>query len=362
MFRYGLILGFAFLLVSAGYVSWHLWRITPGAWGFKVTASAIFILWMGLAFAGFFLTEKVPVRTATVLYVIGNTWWFVILYLLLIFLLGDLAVLCRIFPKGFLNGNAVVLAGIVSVLTGIMVAGRIHYAHKYREEITVHTEKALDQPLTVVLASDLHLGYHNSRQEFSRWVDLINAEQPDLILFGGDIVDRSIRPLLENDYAAEFRRLEAPVLTVPGNHEYFSDLAGSEKFFDEAGIRLLRDTSVLCKGVTIIGRDDRSNPHRKSLQAMAPPQDSSFTILLDHQPYHLEEAEDAGIDFQFSGHTHRGQFWPLSWVTDALYEKAWGYLCKGQTQYYISSGLGIWGPRIRIGTRSEYLVLKIQPD
>lgn len=85
-----------------------------------------------------------------------------------------------------------------------------------------------------------------------------------------------------------------------------------------------------------------------------------FFILLDRQPYHLEEAEQNGIDFQFSGHTHHGQVWPVSWVTDALYEKAYGSLQKGNTQYYISSGLGIWGGKFRIGTQSEYVVLTIE--
>jgi predicted MPP superfamily phosphohydrolase len=75
----------------------------------------------------------------------------------------------------------------------------------------------------------------------------------------------------------------------------------------------------------------------------------------------LEEAQKAGIDFQFSGHTHRGQVWPLSWITDALYECSFGPLRKGDTDYYVSSGLGIWGGRFRIGTRSEYLVLTIEP-
>ena len=89
------------------------------------------------------------------------------------------------------------------------------------------------------------------------------------------------------------------------------------------------------------------------------PADSLFTVLLDHQPYHLEEAEAAGIDFQFSGHTHHGQIWPGNWVTDAMYEKAFGPHRRGATRYYVSSGLGIWGGKFRIGTRSEYIVLKL---
>ena len=361
MFRYGFIFFFAVLLASAGYVSWHLWRITPGGWGVKLSVTALFVLWMGFAIGGFFLTEKVPVKAARVLYLVGNTWWIVMLYLALIFLIADALSLCRVLPKGVLNGNAAVGGGIVLAVAAVLVAGRIHYAHKYRESLIIQTDKPLEQPLTIVLASDLHLGYHNSRAELGRWVDLINAEQPDLVLFGGDIVDRSVRPLLEEDYAAEFRRLTAHALSVLGNHEYYSDREGAERFFAEAGITLLRDTLVRCKGITVIGRDDRTNPKRRSSESLLPSADSSFTILLDHQPYHLEEAEAAGIDFQFSGHTHRGQVWPLSWVTDALYEKSWGHYHRGNTQYYISSGLGLWGPRFRIGTRSEYLVLKIQP-
>ena len=87
---------------------------------------------------------------------------------------------------------------------------------------------------------------------------------------------------------------------------------------------------------------------------------NEFFLLLDHQPYHLEEAEQNGIDFQFSGHTHHGQVWPVSWITDALYEKAYGSLQKGNTRYYISSGMGIWGGKFRIGTQSEYVVLTIE--
>ena len=68
---------------------------------------------------------------------------------------------------------------------------------------------------------------------------------------------------------------------------------------------------------------------------------SKYTILLDHQPYHLEDAERYGVDFQFSGHTHYGQVWPISWIEDRMYEDAFGSLQKGNTHYYVSSGIGI---------------------
>ena len=116
-------------------------------------------------------------------------------------------------------------AALVAVL---LVAGNAHYKHKYREVLTIQTAKPLERPLTIVMASDLHIGYHNRRAELACWVDLINAEQPDLVLFGGDIIDRSIRAVEEGGFAAEFRRIAAPVYAIPGNHEYYSDLTRAQ--------------------------------------------------------------------------------------------------------------------------------------
>ena len=111
-----------------------------------------------------------------------------------------------------------------------------------------------------------------------------------------------------------------------------------------------------------MGRDDRMNRRRRPLKDLVASADKSkYLILLDHQPYHLEQAEREGIDFQFSGHTHHGQVWPISWITDMMYECAFGTYQRSSTNYYVSSGMGIWGGKFRIGTHSEYLVLTIEP-
>lgn len=357
--RAGFIAILVLFLATVVYVAWHLWRLTPGGALPKGAVTLLFILWMASAFASMGLRSRVPVSTIAALYDFGHPWMIAYLYLLIAFILTDLCVLFRLIPRDWMTGNGVTMAALLGVISLVLVAGGIHYRHKYREELTVRTEKPLRRPLTVVLASDLHLGYSNRKPELARWVDLIGAEHPDLVLFGGDIVDIQLRPLLEGKYAQEFARIGAPLYAVLGNHEYIGGEEDAEKFFADAGITLLRDSVAHFEGITLIGRDDRSNPGRKSLAELGVPSDR-FTILLDHQPYHLEEAEQAGIDFQFSGHTHRGQVWPVSWVTDAMYEKSWGHHRRGNTRYYISSGLGIWGPKIRIGTRSEYLVLHIQ--
>ena len=208
--------------------------------------------------------------------------------------------------------------------------------------------------------SDLHLGYHNRKAEFARWVKLVNTEKPDLILIAGDIIDVSVRPLMEEKVWEEFRKLRAPVFACLGNHEYYSGDANAERFFRESGIQLLRDSVATINGINIIGRDDRTNLRRKRVaQLMARVDTSRYTILLDHQPYQLEEAELAGVDFQLSGHTHYGQVWPISWIEDAIYEDAYGPWQRGKTQYFVTSGIGIWGGKFRIGTRSEYLVAEL---
>ena len=343
--------------VLVGYVCRHLWRIAPPGW--KWVAAGLFLLWMATMFAGFAFTERVPVKAATVLYEVGNTWLIAFLYFLLLFILADVLSLCHVLPKAFLKDSAPGLLAAVGIVAAVLVFGSVHYHHKYREELTVVTDKPLEKPLTLVLASDFHVGYHNRRPELARWVDMINAERPDLVLIGGDIVDRSLRPVLEGGYGEEFRRIEAPVWAVLGNHEYYAgDLDRTEQFFRDAGIRLLKDSVGHFKGIDVIGRNDVSYPCRTPLCDLVEGLEG-FTVLLDHQPSHLEEAEEAGIDFQFSGHTHHGQVWPVSWLTDAIFEKAWGPYRKGDTQYYISSGLGIWGAKVRVGTRSEYLVLKL---
>ncbi|MBR5660226.1 MAG: metallophosphoesterase [Bacteroidales bacterium] len=378
----------AFLVVVSAatlYVAWHIWRLTPASWFVRLIVVGAFLLWTASFFFGFFFLEKVPFRAAIPLYQIGNTWLIAFLYIFLAFFLLDILSICGALPKGFLKESWPVLGGIAGAVTLLLCLGSLHYHHKYREELTITTSKPLEKPLTVVMASDLHLGYHNRRKELGRWIDLFNAENPDLVLFGGDIIDRSLRPVIRGDYAAEFKRLKAPIWSVLGNHEYYSDVERSEMFFKEAGIGLLKDCFIDTLGIRIVGRNDRSYPCRPALWEILPVPDASpaadslrfapypgkcpsaadlppqrrFTILLDHQPYNLKEAEEAGIDFQFSGHTHRGQVWPISWITDRMYEKSWGHLQRGDTRYYVSSGLGIWGAKIRIGTRSEYLVLRV---
>lgn len=355
------MLSFALLpIAGVCYTLWHVWHLLPVPNCWRWTAVVIGVACFLCLFLSLFrVVDKMPIDVASVVYEVGNSSLFVLFYLMMVFLVLDLGRLVHLVPKAWLLDNAVTAGCIFLFMVAVFGYGNIHYYNKVRQPLSLAGKGVRKK---VVMLSDLHLGYHNRRTELHRWVELINREQPALVLIAGDIIDMSVRPLAEEGMAEEFRRIKAPVVACLGNHEYISGALSARHFYREAGILLLRDSVVDVAGVRVIGRDDRSNPHRLSLQRIMQQCDSSSlpTILLDHQPYHLEEAEAAGVDFQFSGHTHHGQVWPVSWITDALYEDAFGPLQKGGTQYYVSSGMGIWGGKFRIGTRSEYVVLTIE--
>ena len=349
-------------LLTLAYVGWHVWLLLPLK---GIGGSLILLLMVGafmLLFASIFrATDRLPMPVATAVYEVGTSSIIVLLYLTMLFVVLDIARLVHLLPAAWLRDNWWTAGCIVLFLFGLFVYGNIHYRHKYRQEMTIRSAK-VTKPVKLVLMSDLHLGYHNRRKEFARWVDLINNERPDMILVAGDIIDGSMRPLRDERMHEEFRRLEAPVFACLGNHEYFSGEPEAQRFYGDADICLLQDTTTQLGDLCIMGRDDRTNRRRRPLKDLVASADKTkYLILLDHQPYHLEQAEREGIDFQFSGHTHHGQVWPISWMTDMMYECAFGNYQRGSTSYYVSSGIGIWGGKFRIGTRSEYLVLTIEP-
>jgi len=153
---------------------------------------------------------------------------------------------------------------------------------------------------------------------------------------------------------------------ITGNHEYMGDLSKSVPYIESKGIRVLRDEIIsLDNGMQLIGRLDRSAGYsfsggRASLDSLLSKADTSRpVIILDHQPFELSSLDGKGIDLQLSGHTHNGQMWPLNLITGVMYELSHGYKKFGNTHVVVSSGFGIWGPRVRIGTRPEIVVINL---
>ena len=245
--------------------------------------------------------------------------------------------------------------------------GVYNYHHPETNVVSILTGKQYKdttQAIKIVAISDVHLGNGTGKAALKGYVEMINAQRPDLILISGDLIDSSVVPLYTENMAEELADLKAPmgIYMVPGNHEYISGIDESIRYIKHTPIQLLRDSVVtLPNGIQLIGRDDRHNRKRRSLQElMAGVDQSKPTILLDHQPFNLKETEAAGIDLQFSGHTHHGQIWPINWVTDYIFEQSHGYRQWGNTHIYVSSGLSLWGPPFRIGTHGEMVIFNFQ--
>lgn len=358
-------LGFVFLslvILVSFYVFWRIWQILPFGWMGKSGIVLLFVTAFALLFVNFLSDiDQMPMALANTIYHISTSWLVIMLYMLILFLLMDLGRLLHLVPNSLMQDSVRGTLMMALLITSIFTYGYFNYRHKVRVPINMVTDKPLTRPLKLVMISDLHLGYPHGRAELARWIKMINDENPDFILVAGDIIDRNIRPLKKEKMADEFRNLQAPVYACLGNHEYYCGIDVAKRFYQKAGIHLLIDSTAQIDGINVIGRDDRTNQRRQPLQQIMQQVDrSKFTILLDHQPYHLEEAEQNGIDFQLSGHTHNGQVWPISWIESRMYELAYGHLKKGNTEYYVSSGLGIWGGKFRIGTQSEYVVLTLQ--
>lgn len=362
--KLGLLLIMLVPTVGNIYVLWRTFRIIPlPLWGKWLVVVVLAALFFGMFAAMGRGLDKLSMNVATLVYEITTSWIIMLLYLFLAFLVAGILRMCHVLPAHFLRDSWTGTLVIFGLVTALLVYGNIHYHHKKRQTLTLTTTKPMKRPLKVVMLSDLHLGYHNRRSSLHRWVETINKEKADLILLAGDLIDRSVRPLLDDGMDDELLRLNAPVVACLGNHEYYAGQPNSLDFYRRADIRLLRDSVMDFGPLQIIGRDDRSNRRRKPLADLCQGIDrEKYTILLDHQPYDLGQTATEGIDFQLSGHTHHGQIWPISWITQAIYECAYGECQKEKTRFYITSGLGLWGGKFRIGTSSEYVVAEIVPE
>ncbi|MDR1729447.1 MAG: metallophosphoesterase [Prevotellaceae bacterium] len=351
------------------YVFYRLWHIVPAGSIVRPLLVVFGIVMVCTFFTGMLGRGFLPVPVTSLAYKTGTSWFFICLYFLMLFLLIDLLRLTHLVQLDkFIFGNWVTFGAVTGIIAIVMIGGYFNYRHKERVELAVTVNKNTDwkKPLKIVALSDLHLGFTIGKKELEQWIELVNKENPDIVLLAGDVIDNNLEPLIEQDMTASFRKINSKygVYTALGNHEYIAGVSESLVFFRQAGITVLKDSAVLVNDeFYLVGREDKRIQNRKTLEELTGSLDHSKPIiLLDHQPFHLEEAEKNKIDLQISGHTHRGQVLPISWITDHIYEQSHGYLKKGNSHIYVSSGMGIWGGKFRIGTQSEYVVIYLSSE
>lgn len=332
-------------------------------------STATYVLLFVAFIVSVFFEGYLPLALAKPISFVGYSFLVLSVYLLITFLLVDGVRLVNHFWSFTANIEKIrmwlsLCMMIVTIVA--MIVGNIRFNNPKIVELNIQSSKERqNKELKVVVASDIHLGVSIDKKRLQTYVELINNQQPDLVLIAGDLIDRLLHPVVNQKMDEELRQIKAPmgVYAILGNHEYYGEgLTEVKDFFDKGNIQLLQDSSVLIdEGVYIVGRDDKTNPNRKGIDDLVQNLEKSKpVILLDHQPYELQEAVQNNIDIQFSGHTHNGQFFPINLIVKGLFEKGYGYLKKDGTHVYVTSGLGLWGPQYRIGSQSEIVILNLK--
>jgi predicted MPP superfamily phosphohydrolase len=256
--------------------------------------------------------------------------------------------------------------GVITFFVTVTIIGSINAWNPMIRSYNVSIEKTSEIPkMKILVASDLHLGTIVDKSHLEKLVNISQEVKPDIILLAGDIIDDHIEPYLKNQMGETMKKLDAPlgVYAVSGNHDvYGNDLPQLVQEMNKAGIHFLRDQAVSIKNqFYLIGRNDLAEGERKEISTLVKNIDDTKPILMiDHQPTELNEAKENGIDLLFSGHTHNGQLAPANLITGMLFENDGGYLKKENLHSFVSSGFGTWGPPLRIGSRSEVMVINLE--
>jgi hypothetical protein len=372
----GLVVFLAVFFTVYGLVNYYIfmrgWQAIPAGSPLRTPYLVLFLI-LALAFiAGRFL-ERVwlsPVSEGLVW--TGSFWLAAMLYCFLAVILLDTLRLVHhfvpFFPPAVTGAYEAakfrIFLGVITLVVMVLAAGHLNARHPRTKELHIALGKAAQgaDTMTIVAASDIHLGTIIGRTSLRSLVGRINALAPDLILLPGDIVDEDLGPVIRENLGETLRDLRAPlgVFAVTGNHEFIGGAEAACRYLQEHGITLLRDSVArLPNGVMLVGREDASGRQfgggqRKPLrEIMAGVDRSAPVILMDHQPFRLAEGAGNGVDLQLSGHTHHGQLWPFNYITRAIYELSWGYMRKEQTGIYVSCGVGTWGPPVRTVGRPE---------
>jgi len=314
--------------------------------------------------------------TSEWVYRIGAFWLAFMLYFTLTILFYDIVRLFNYFfhflPEMTQTLRFRIGLFTVAFVSLVVLAGHINALNTQVRQISLKISKKVNgaRDMKILMASDIHLGALIGENRELGLVNIIKKQNPDLVLLCGDLVDGDVASALRKNLGRHIQEIKTPmgVYAIPGNHEYIGGIQKTLPYLESININILRDkTIVLPNGVQLVGRDDRDSRRmgdgngRKSLKELLTGLDKEFPIIvMNHQPFNLGEAVGESVDLHLSGHTHHGQLWPFNYISKAVYELSWGFLKKGDTNFYVSSGFGSWGPPVRLGNTPEVVVFNIK--
>ena len=256
---------------------------------------------------------------------------------------------------------------IISII--ITIIGTFLGTSPYIKKYDIKVEKPLNNgELKIAVVSDIHLGDLTGPSTVDKLSKEINDLDADILLIAGDLIDSNLNVVLDKNLLEKFKDIHTTYGTyfALGNHDFYTEQLN--ELTDEANannIITLRDNYVLINNeFYIIGRDDSSaknfNLTRKPLSSIIENIDKSkLTLLIDHTPMEIGEAEENNIDLQVSGHTHAGQVFPGNIITSSIFPLHYGYEKFDNTNVVVSSGFGTWGTLVRTNSRSQIILITL---
>lgn len=253
--------------------------------------------------------------------------------------------------------SSMLFLSAVTVIGGAINLNTIQVS-KYN--IVIPKRNSNIEKLRVAFVADFHIHQKTDLRFVEQFVRKVNALNPDIILYGGDIVEGRGANATSEKIESALRNIQTKygAFGVLGNHEYYS---GQDKgsFFRKAKITLLCDSIIkIDSAFYLAGRYDEHFRNRKSIdELLADFLPDLPIILMDHRPTQLQEVSKTAVDAQFSGHTHNGQLFPLNYIIHQLYELSWGHKKIENTNFFVTSGLRLWGPPVKTAGKSEIMLV-----
>ena len=322
---------------------------------FSLAFLQIFLAVLSLGFIGAFMLGRRHYGLFSKTFFVLTAYWmgFLIYISLASFLYLSIYSITR--KDNIFLGEILVILPLLFWIYGIINA-RIIAIRKFNIQLSNLPEKW--QGKKAVWISDVHIGLVYQKKHVERIAKKIMELAPDIVFIGGDLFDGiSAPPILE--LANPLAEVKAPlgVYFVSGNHEHYGVFADFINKIESLGIKILKNEVLIIDGLQILGveyeKHMKRHYYRKLLSDLDINKDIP-SILLRHEPRDLKIAEQAGINFQISGHTHNAQQWPLNYYAKLTYGKyVYGLKHHGKMIMYTSSGAGTWGPAIRVGSRNE---------
>jgi predicted MPP superfamily phosphohydrolase len=365
-----IIYGLTNLMIAKEVMTWLLimWPSLP---------HSIFYIIYSICALSVFIMFSLPARYKVRKYIACfSYYWMGSYFYLFLTTLISVIILFFCFKFSFVSSDfqrqVVLIKGWIVFITvfGTLIYGRINAKNIKLNSYEVRINKKSEiSELKIALISDIHLSGINNYEHFSKVVKKINSINLDIVCFSGDIFDSDYYAMDNPEKIQELLNAiqsKYGIYACMGNHDAGRTYKEMIKFLQKSPVKVLNDDYINIENKFVIAgrRDSRPIGYQGEVRSQLIDLDVSSkklpVIVLDHQPSNIKEY-NSNIDLVLCGHTHRGQIFPLNYITNAIFDVDYGYYRKDSYSPHVivSSGVGTWGPPFRIGTNNEVVSINV---